>query len=121
MELLNEYMSDQFMERFSDLLSKQYTEKEQMLKAILQKYTDMRMAEEAGIKAQFKIDYENLEMIKDRLDLNDYTEQLKMLRLNESNLTRTASLTIEKTHKDEESQLRKELEKKQNSQQLEFK
>lgn len=44
-ELLNEYMSDQFLERLSNLMMKQFTEKEQQLKLLLQKYMDEGLAE----------------------------------------------------------------------------
>jgi len=40
LELLNEYLSDQFLERMSGLLMKQFTEKEQLLKLLMQKYMD---------------------------------------------------------------------------------
>lgn len=40
LELLNEYLSDQFLERMSGLLMKQFTEKEQLLRLLMQKYAD---------------------------------------------------------------------------------
>ena len=39
-ELLNEYLSDQFLERMSNLLMKQFIEKEQLLKLLLNKYSE---------------------------------------------------------------------------------
>jgi len=39
-ELLNEYLSDEFLERMSNLLMKQFTEKEQLLKLLLNKYSE---------------------------------------------------------------------------------
>jgi len=56
LDLLNEYLQDQFLERLSGLLTKQFTEKEQMLKSLLSKYMDARLAETAAIKANFKLD-----------------------------------------------------------------
>ena len=55
-ELLNEYLSDDFMTRLSGLLTKQFTEKEQLLKAMLAKYTEQKVDETDGIKEQFKLD-----------------------------------------------------------------
>lgn len=59
-ELLNEYMSDQFLQRLSNLMMKQFTEKEQALKLLLQKYMDEGVSEQNAIKANFKIDYDKL-------------------------------------------------------------
>jgi len=121
MELLNEFLSDQFFDRFQQLLLKQYIEKEQSLKNCLQKYSDNLITETSAVKAYFKFDYERLEAIKDKLDEDDYKTQLKQLRLWEENQLRKIKLTIEKAHKEEESSLRKEIEQKQNSEQIEFK
>jgi len=40
LQVLNEYLSDQFLERSAGLMGKQFTEKEQMLKLTNQKYLD---------------------------------------------------------------------------------
>lgn len=40
LELLNEFLSDQFLERLSGLLMKQFLEKDQTLKNLMQKYID---------------------------------------------------------------------------------
>ena len=40
LELLNEFLSDQFLERLSGLLTKQFLEKDQTLKNLMQKYID---------------------------------------------------------------------------------
>jgi hypothetical protein len=61
LDLLNEYLQDQFLERLSGLLTKQFTEKEQMIKALLSKYMEARLAETAAIKANFKIDLDKLD------------------------------------------------------------
>jgi len=74
LELLNEFLSDQSMERLSALLARQFTEKEQLLKALLQKYMDARLAEEAGIKASYLCDFDKLDQIKDRLEPNDFKD-----------------------------------------------
>lgn len=50
LQLLNEFLSDQFLERMSGLLMKQFTEKEQLLKLMLHKYSDQMHAEEHAIK-----------------------------------------------------------------------
>jgi len=62
---LNEYLSDQFLERMAGLLMKQFTEKEQLLKLLLQKYSDQEHAETNAIKTNFKIDMEKLAEMKD--------------------------------------------------------
>lgn len=120
LELLNEYLSDQFLERLSGLLMKHFTEKEQSLKLLLQKYTDQQLAERDAIKGNFAIDYEKLNEIKDQLGEDKYNDALKKMRLAEENMLRTAELKINKAHKDEEGALRKELEKKHAAEQLKF-
>jgi len=60
MEILNEYLSDQFLERMSGLLMKQFTEKEQLLKLLSQKYLDQQSAEVDHIKNNFSLDREKL-------------------------------------------------------------
>lgn len=62
---MNEYLSDQFLERMAGLLMKQFTEKEQLLKLLLQKYSDQEHAETNAIKTNFKIDMEKLAEMKD--------------------------------------------------------
>jgi hypothetical protein len=49
MELLNEFLSDQFLDRLSGLLMKQFLEKDQTLKNLMQKYMDQRVAEISAI------------------------------------------------------------------------
>ena len=49
----------------SGLLMKQFTEKEQLLKLLIQKYTDQNISEASSIKKNFKIDKEKLEELKD--------------------------------------------------------
>lgn len=121
MELLNEYLSDQTFERLQQLLFKQYIEKEQLLKNCLQKYSDNMLSEISAVKSNFKLDYDRLESIKDKLTEDDYKTQLKQLRLWEENQIRHIRLQTEKAHKEEESSLRKELEKKHNAEQIEQK
>lgn len=65
LQLLNEYLSDQFLERMSGLLMKHFTEKEQKLKLLLTKYGDQQQAETDAIKKNFKIEKEKLDQIKD--------------------------------------------------------
>jgi len=49
------------LERLSGLLTKQFTEKEQMIKALLSRYMEARLAETAAIKANFKLDLDKLD------------------------------------------------------------
>lgn len=121
MDVMTEVLSDQFFERFQQLLAKQHMEKEQLLKNVLQRYQSAILTEQSAIKAQFKQDYELLESIRDKLEKDDYQTQLKQLRLWEENQFRKIKLTLEKILKDEEASLRKELEKKHNTEQVEFK
>lgn len=122
LDLLNEYLSDQFMERLSALLTKQFVEKEAKLKALVNKYMDDKLAETTAVKGNFKVDYEKLEELKenDQLDETAYTNAKKQLRLKESNLIRSIELQIEKNQKEEDALLRAELEKKHNAEQVEF-
>merc|ERR1712166_357610 len=114
LDLLNEYLQDQFLERLSGLLTKQFTEKEQMIKALLSKYMEARLAETAAIKANFKIDLDKLDQLKETGDLDDasYQQNKKNLIMGEAEMLRTLELTMEKGQKDEDATLRAELEKK---------
>ena len=58
--MLNEYLSDQFLEQLSGLLNKQFMEKDGFLKLCLHKYMEESLTEVNAIKAQFKIDLEAL-------------------------------------------------------------
>lgn len=122
LDLLNEYLQDQFLERLSGLLTKQFTEKEQMIKALLSKYMEARLAETAAIKANFKIDQDKLDQLKETGDLDDasYQENKKNLIMAEAEMMRTLDLTMEKGQKDEDATLRSELEKKHLTEQVEF-
>lgn len=110
------------MERLSGLLTKQFTEKEQMIKALLSKYMEARLAETAAIKANFKIDQDKLDQLKETGDLDDasYQENKKNLIMAEAEMMRTLDLTMEKGQKDEDATLRSELEKKHLTEQVEF-
>jgi len=94
LELLNEFLSDQFLERMSGLLLKQFTEKEQLLKLLLARYSDQQHSEMDAIKKSFKIQKDGLEAIKAVLPEHLYNEGLKALRLNEENLLRDVDLKI---------------------------
>lgn len=122
LDLLNEYLSDQFMERLSALLTKQFVEKEAKLKALVNKYMDDKLAETTSVKGNFRVDYEKLEELKEsgQLDEDTYSNAKKQLRLKEQNLIRSIELQIEKNQKEEDALLRAELEKKQNAEQVEF-
>lgn len=109
---MNEFLSDQFLERMSGLLMKQFTEKEQMLKLMLAKYSDQQHAETNGVKQMFKIDKEKLEELKDQMPEAAHNEIVKQQRLKEENILRDIDLKIQNAHKNEEASIRKELEKK---------
>ena len=119
-EILNEFQSDQFLERLSGLLMKQLTEKESLLKLLIHKYMQERLIEVDAIKRSFIIENQDLERIKDKLGDARYQETLKKLRLDEENLVRETELKISKAHAEEEADLRRELDKKQMQEQIEF-
>lgn len=73
LDLLNEYLSDQFMERLSALLTKQFVEKEAKLKALVNKYMDDKIAETTSVKGNFRVDYEKLEELKERDQIDEDT------------------------------------------------
>jgi hypothetical protein len=65
-----------------------------------------------NIKGQFKIDFDSLESLRDKMGDEKYLETLKKLRLSEENLIRELELKISKAHAEDEGALRKELDKK---------
>lgn len=99
---------------------KQFTEKEQMLKLLLQKYSDQQHAETNAIKTNFKIDKAKLEEMKDQMPEQVYNDTMKSLRLSEENLLRDIDLKLQNAHKSEEAAMRKELEKKHAAEQVDF-
>mmetsp|Transcript_7555 Transcript_7555/g.5445 ORF Transcript_7555/g.5445 Transcript_7555/m.5445 type:complete len:121 (-) Transcript_7555:1238-1600(-) len=113
-------MSDQFLERLSNLMMKQFTEKEQQLKLLLQKYMDEGLSEQNAIKANFKIDYDKLNELKPEVGEKKYEELLKKLKLDEANMIRDVQLKFEKNHKDEETILRKKMEDDHAKEQVKF-
>lgn len=58
--VFNEYASDALLQRLSNLLLKQFVEKEAALKLLVQKYMDARLIEKTHIKREFKGEYEKL-------------------------------------------------------------
>ena len=48
--VFNEYASDALLRRLSNLLMKQFVEREQALKLLVQKYMDARLIEKTNIK-----------------------------------------------------------------------
>lgn len=73
-----------------------------------------------AIKSQFKIDMESLKKLREKMPEAAYNESVKRLRLNEENLLRETALRINKTQAEEESRIRKELDKKHCQEQVEF-
>lgn len=71
LDLLNEYLQDQFLERFGSLLTKQFAEKEQSIKALVNRYMDSRLVEISAIKANFKLECDKLEALLAAGDLKD--------------------------------------------------
>lgn len=53
LELLNEFLSDQYLSALSDLLTKQFYETDALLKQTMQKYIDESLAENTSIKQHF--------------------------------------------------------------------
>jgi len=91
---LNEYLSDQFLERMAGILTKQFMEKEQLLKLMLGKYSDQQHAETAAIKANFRLEKDKLDELKDEMPEEAYNDAMKKLRLSEENLLRDVDLKI---------------------------
>lgn len=120
LELLNEYLSDQFLEQLSGLLNKQFIEKDGYLKQCLHKYMGDQLTEVNAIKTQFKIDYDVLQKLKEFMTEQTLNESVKKLRLKEENLLRDTGLKINKAQAEEESRVRKELDKKHCQEQIEF-
>ena len=86
----------------------------------MQKYMDQQAAEADNIKATFKIEYDKLDSMRDRMSEEDFENAKKNLRLQEENLLREVELKIQDAHKNEEASLRKELEKKHAQDQVQF-
>lgn len=112
--LLNEFSSDAFLQRLSNLLMKQFLEKEAQLKLLLQKYMDQKLIEKNNIKEGFRDQYEKLNQLRESQQISepDYQEALKNLRLKEENILRDVDLQFDKAMKEEEVKLREQLEKK---------
>ncbi len=62
--VFNEFASDAMLKRLSNLLMKQYVEKEATLKLLVQKYMDARLIEKTNIKKHFKTEHERLASLK---------------------------------------------------------
>lgn len=59
--VFNEYASDAMLKRLSNLLMKQFVEREQALKLLVQKYMDARLIEKTNIKRQFKDEHDRVQ------------------------------------------------------------
>ena len=84
------------------------------MKALINKYLDERQNEMSAIRGNFKIDTEKLDDLKQqgKLDPATYEDIMKTLKLKEENMVRQTELALEKNQKNEDAQLRSELEKK---------
>lgn len=83
LEVLNEFLSDQYLDELASLLSKQYMETDALLKKTMHKYMEENMNEVTSIKTHYKIDYESLEELKPHMSDEKYNSTLKNLKLNE--------------------------------------
>jgi len=83
---------------------------------------DARLAETAAIKANFKLDMDKLDQLKEAGELDDdsYQQNKKALIMKEAEMIRELELNMEKSQKDEDATLRSELEKKHLNEQVEF-
>ena len=61
--VFNEYASDAMLKRLSNLLMKQFVEKEAAMKLLVQKYMDARLIEKTNIKRQFKTEHDKLQTL----------------------------------------------------------
>jgi hypothetical protein len=61
--VFNEYASDELLKRLSNLLMKQFVEKESALKLLVQKYMDARLIEKTHIKAHYKDEHARLQSL----------------------------------------------------------
>jgi hypothetical protein len=93
-----------------------------MIKALLSRYMEARLAETAAIKANFKIDLDKLDQLRAAGDIDDasYQQSKKALIMGEAEMIRQLELQMEKSYKDEDASLRSELEKKHLTEQVEF-
>eukprot|EP00347_Sterkiella_histriomuscorum_P024098 403332318 len=121
--MLNEFSSDAFLQRLSNLLMKQFLEKESQLKLLLQKYMDQKLIEKNNIKENFKDQFDKLNKLRDSQQISegDFQDALKNLRLKEENILRDIDLHFDKAMKEEELKLRETLERKHADEQIEIK
>lgn len=120
LEILNEYLSDQFLEELASLLTKQYMETDAMLKKTMLKFMEENLTETTAIKQHFQIDLQSLEELKAHMTEEKYQDTLKKLKLKEQNLLRSTDLVIQRLHANEEAMVRKEMDKKHMQEQVEL-
>lgn len=120
LDIMNEFLSDKYLEELATLLSKQYLETDAKLKRTMHKYMDEAHDETSAIKRHFLIDQESLDRLKPHMNEAQYNQQLKRLKLSEANLLRQTELMITKLYAEEESKVRRELDKKHMVEQVEL-
>lgn len=91
-----------------------------MLKKTMHKYMDENIQETTSIKTHFQIDMDSLERIKPHMSEEKFNATMKKLKLNEQNLLRQTDLIIQRLHAEEEARIRKELDKKNMTEQVEM-
>ena len=96
---------------------KQFLEKDQTLKNLMQKYMDQRVAEISAIQANFKIDMEALDRVEG-YDPIKLAKVKKTLEFNEQSLIREVDLRLQNAQKEEESALCKEIENRHSQEQI---
>jgi hypothetical protein len=119
-QVLNELLADQDFNRLGNLLAKQMVEKEQYLKLLLAQYAEQRLSETTATKDRFKRDFDLLDDLKAQGKIADapYREARKKLAVQEANAARDLELTLERAHKEEEAQLRQEMDARHSEEQV---
>lgn len=103
------------------MLTRQYVEKDALLKFVMRKYLQLGVIEATSIKEHFRVDVESLVEMKAQMGDDLYQQVLKQLKLDEENLLKRTDLQMQTAYAEEEARVRKELDKKHMQEQIELK
>jgi hypothetical protein len=109
------------MTDFTNLMVKQFAEKEILLKQCLAKYVDIKRMEKSSIKKVYADKLEELESMRDQIGEEQYEKMFKDYKIREENSLREMDLKLDKLHKEEEAALLQNLEKRHAREQVQLK
>jgi len=113
--------TDLEMSTFCDLLVKQFSEKEILMKVLLSKYLELKWMEKSSIKDVFNQKFKDLEDKWNEIGEEKYEKYYQDLKIWEENMFKDTDNKFDHLHAEEQACMKKILEKKHAKEQIDQK